>query len=282
MARAYSAAALTCKVLLFYRFHAELADPSPESQGIGLGDSIPRKSPKLLRSSPGPMIMRSMDFANNVITERRRRPRTSANLRVEVSGSDVMLTTRDLGLGGMGVYGRRLYWPGQHVHVRLQLPNSARSVPAMCRIVNLFDSSAEHGYGMSMQFLALAPKAKLAILRFIASARSATKEPARETRRAPRPVESGTAAPKTAKEKEKEKGKKREKAGASKATASPSKAKAAAAAKTTASKTATSTAKATPSKATVSKASAPKTAHQQASAPQRRGAATSKSPARRR
>lgn len=59
-------------------------------------------------------------------------------------------------------------WPGQHLWVRFRLPGTAKAIRATCRVLDLVEVPA--GIGLSLQFLRLAPKAQLEVVRFVADA----------------------------------------------------------------------------------------------------------------
>lgn len=100
--------------------------------------------------------------------DRRKRPRIATNLCIEDTEGGPDLIAHDLGMGGMLVTTSRPRWPGQHIHVRFSLPTEPRAIRATCRVVELVE--AEQGIGLSLSFLALAPKSQLAILRYISQA----------------------------------------------------------------------------------------------------------------
>jgi hypothetical protein len=78
------------------------------------------------------------------------------------------MVSHDIGVGGMRVSTSRPRWPGQHIPVRFRLPDCGRSIRATCRVLSLIDDP--DGVGMTLQFLALAPKAELLILRYVSRA----------------------------------------------------------------------------------------------------------------
>jgi hypothetical protein len=97
--------------------------------------------------------------------ERRRRPRVPVDMTVEALDDGPTLQAHDLGIGGMLVSTTHPRWPGQHVRVRFTLPSGGRAIRTTCRVLDLVE--APSGIGLSLQFLALAPKAQLEILRFV-------------------------------------------------------------------------------------------------------------------
>ena len=62
------------------------------------------------------------------------------------------------------------------MHVRFSLPTSSQAVRVTCRVVELLE--AESGVGLSLRFLALAPKAELAIVRFMSAGLGQKQRPA--------------------------------------------------------------------------------------------------------
>ncbi len=99
------------------------------------------------------------------VASRRRRPRIEVVLPVESLDGGPPLVAQNLGLGGMLVTTSQPRWPGQHIRVRFTLPGEERAIRATCRVVELVE--VPRGIGLSLTFLALAPSAKLAVLRFI-------------------------------------------------------------------------------------------------------------------
>ncbi|MBN1960999.1 MAG: PilZ domain-containing protein [Deltaproteobacteria bacterium] len=97
--------------------------------------------------------------------ERRRRPRVPVELNIEALDNGPDLLAHDIGIGGMLVSTMHPRWPGQHIRVRFNLPTGGRAIRATCRVLDLVE--VPKGIGLSLQFLALAPKAQLEILRFV-------------------------------------------------------------------------------------------------------------------
>ena len=97
--------------------------------------------------------------------ERRRRPRVPVDMAVEALDDGPSLHAHDLGIGGMLVSTTHPRWPGQHIRVRFSLPSGGRAIRTTCRVLDLVEVPS--GIGLSLQFLALASKAQLEILRFV-------------------------------------------------------------------------------------------------------------------
>lgn len=97
--------------------------------------------------------------------ERRRRPRVPVDMAVEALDDGPALHAHDIGIGGMLVSTTHPRWPGQHIRVRFTLPMGGRAIRTTCRVLELVE--APSGIGLSLQFLALASKAQLEILRFV-------------------------------------------------------------------------------------------------------------------
>ncbi len=86
-------------------------------------------------------------------------------MAVEAFDHGPKLQAHDIGIGGMLVSSDQPRWPGQHIRVRFKLPKAGRAIRATCRVLDL--AEAKSGIGLSLQFLSLAPKAQLEILRFV-------------------------------------------------------------------------------------------------------------------
>jgi c-di-GMP-binding flagellar brake protein YcgR len=97
--------------------------------------------------------------------DRRRSPRVDVTLPIEAMDGGPTLTAHDLGTGGMLVSTTRARWPGQHMPVRLLLPDEKRAIRVTCRVVDLVEVPA--GIGLSLKFLMLAPRARMAITRYV-------------------------------------------------------------------------------------------------------------------
>ncbi len=110
--------------------------------------------------------MRRMDAISYLhAVERRKKPRAEVNIPIlDLDGGAPMLA-HDIGMGGLCVTSLRPRWPGTHIRVRFKLPYVCRPIRATCRVVDLFEATC--GTGMALKFLALAPKAELAILRYV-------------------------------------------------------------------------------------------------------------------
>ena len=124
--------------------------------------------------------------------ERRRRPRVPVDMAVEAFDDGPALHAHDIGIGGMLVSTVHPRWPGQHVRVRFKLPSGGRAIRTTCRVLDLVE--APSGIGLSLQFLALAPKAQLEILRFVSERLQTLRVIAGDTAQAPSSSSSSTAA----------------------------------------------------------------------------------------
>ena len=100
--------------------------------------------------------------------DRRRRPRVPADFTLEAFDGGPDLRAHDLGIGGMLVSTSRPRWPGQHIPVRFKLPRARRAIRATCRVLELVE--VPEGIGLSLQFLQLAPRAQVEVLRFVQDA----------------------------------------------------------------------------------------------------------------
>jgi len=107
--------------------------------------------------------MDTLPFQDTV--ERRHKPRAEVVMSIEDLDGGPPLLAHDVGTGGLCVTSLLPRWPGMHLHVRFKLPCTHRPIRATCRVVDLFQTPC--GSGMSLQFLALSPKAELAILRYV-------------------------------------------------------------------------------------------------------------------
>ena len=101
-------------------------------------------------------------------SDRRRRPRVPAEFVLEAFDGGPELVAHDVGIGGMLVSTSRPRWPGQHIPVRFKLPRSRRSIRVTCRVLELVE--VPRGIGLSLQFLQLAPRAQLEVLRYVQDA----------------------------------------------------------------------------------------------------------------
>jgi hypothetical protein len=97
--------------------------------------------------------------------DRRRRPRVPADFTLDALDGGPELVAQDVGIGGMLVSTTRARWPGQHIPVRFKLPRTRRAIRATCRVLELVE--VPKGVGLSLQFLQLAPKAQLEVLRYV-------------------------------------------------------------------------------------------------------------------
>jgi hypothetical protein len=86
-------------------------------------------------------------------------------MTIEAGDGGPDLQAHDIGSGGMLASTTRPRWPGQHLQVRFKLPRHSRAIRATCRVLDLVD--VPRGVGLSLQFLQLAPKAEIDILRFV-------------------------------------------------------------------------------------------------------------------